>query len=91
MGCLVLDHNVVLTQVILGDPGTISSDIAILVSNNDTRAEKSLQQVSSFRYVHCTAFHVEIRLLSEKAPVTTDTQTEQFGNFVKNGGTTSQL
>ena len=34
---------------------------------------------------------MEVRILCEKAPVMTDTQTEQFGNFVKNGGTTSHL
>ena len=28
---------------------------------------------------------MEIRLMCEKAPVTIDTQTEQLGNFVKNG------
>ena len=30
---------------------------------------------------------MEIQSLCEKAPVKTDTQIEQFGNFVKNGGT----
>ena len=31
------------------------------------------------------------KLLCEKAPVTIDTQIEQYGNFVKHGGATSQL
>ena len=31
------------------------------------------------------------RLLYEKAPVTIDTQIKQYGNFVKQGGATSQL
>ena len=34
---------------------------------------------------------MEVRILLEKAPVTTDTQTKQFGNFVKNGEDQSTL
>ena len=34
---------------------------------------------------------METWLLCEKAPVTIDAQIEQYGNFVKHGGATSQL
>ena len=34
---------------------------------------------------------IETWLLCEKAPVTIDTQIEQYGNFVKHGGVTNQL
>ena len=34
---------------------------------------------------------IELRLVGENAPMTIDTQTEQYGNSVKNGGSTSQI
>ena len=95
MGCLVFDYNVVLKQVILGDPWTIFIGHCHPGTNNDTSAEKALQQVCSPQYVHCIAFHEKMCIKRysycvNKAPVITDTQVEQFGNFVKNVRTTSQ-
>ena len=52
------------------------------------------------RFAHLSVYTVQLfmrkcaygdRLLCEKAPVTIDTQIEQYGNFVKHGGATGQL
>ena len=95
MGCLVLNLNVVPTKVILGDTGAISSDMVLLVPTM-VLVLKMLYNRFAHLSVHCTAVHEKMCLwrhgyLCEKAPVTIDAQIEQYGNFVKHGGATSQL
>ena len=90
VGCIVLARNVALTLVISGDPGASSSGIVILVPTMVlVSAEKALQQVGALHRFSLENVSMETRSLCDKAPVTTGTQTVQFGNFMKNGGLTA--
>ena len=76
----------------MDDTGAISSDIILLV----------LTMVLVLKMLFNRSTHLSlclfmrkcvygVRLLCEKAPMTIDTQIEQYGNSVKHGGATSQL
>ena len=74
--------------------GRCSSDIAVptmTIMLKRVYNRSALISVCALYSFSLESVYLEIQLLCEKTPVTTDTQTEQFGNFVKNGETTSQL
>ena len=75
--------------------GQISSDIVLLVPTM-VLVLKMFYNRSAHLSVYTLQLFMrkcvfETWLLCEKAPVIIDTQIEQYGNFVKHGGATSQL
>ena len=78
----------------LGDTGAISADIVLLVPTMVLVLKMLNNRFAHVSY--CTAVCEKICLWRrgycvKKAPVTIDSQMEQYGNFVKHGGATSQL